>query len=371
MKQRVFTLLVLFIGFYMGFAQNYEGFENGNFLSNDWQFIGTENWFITYDNSYDGIYSARAGQIDDSEYSRLQVSMEVVVESEISFFWKVDSEANSDFMKFYIDNVEIESISGDLDWAFYSYNVTTGYHTFSWKYSKDDLTASGFDTGWIDNITFPQTVTYENDLAAKHIQGPSSVYQGSSNVYNVTIKNYGNAAQDNYIVKLFREGGILLDELVLNGLISSEEEIVQRLVWIVPADEPTANTHVYAEVVLTGDEDVSNNVTDTHLVNIYEIGLAQIYVGNENEETNWYPFKFHMDYSLAETIYFPIELGYPGIIHAIGYPKHFISNIVNTPIQIFIGEVGQSSLANGWISGTSLNPAFDGNIDIGSGFGTL
>ena len=349
MKNLVLTLLLL-LGFSVGFAQGFEGFENGNFLSNNWQFSGSEDWFITIDDAFAGVYSVRAGEIENNEYSNLYISMEVVTNSDISFYWKVDSQEYADFLKFYVDNVQIAGISGSADWALVAYNVSPGYHTFAWKYNKNLLTAAGVDTGWIDNITFPQTTTFSNDLAAKYIQGSPAVYQGSSNIYSIIIKNYGSSTQDNYVVKLFREGGILLDELFVDEPLVSEAEFIHRLVWIIPPDEPNAGTSLYAEVELTGDEDLSNNLTENCYVHIYEIGLAQIYVGSGNDETNWYPFKLHMNYSLAETIYFPVEIGYNGIIHAIGYPKHFISNVVNTPIRLFIDEVTQSSLASGWIS---------------------
>jgi len=48
------------------------------------------------------------------------------------------------------------------------------------------------------------------------------------------------------------------------------------LVWIVPPDEPYALTYVYAEVVLPGDEDPSNNITSNFDVLLLEIGLSLI-----------------------------------------------------------------------------------------------
>ncbi|MDO9578926.1 MAG: carboxypeptidase regulatory-like domain-containing protein [Candidatus Cloacimonadales bacterium] len=370
MKKLVFTFLLL-LGISMGFAQNFEGFENGNFLSHNWHFSGSEDWFITFDDSFEGVYSVKSGVIANSQYSNLYISMEVVANSDISFYWKVSSQQYADSLKFYVDDVEIIGISGSVDWTQLTYNVSPGYHTFAWKYEKNQLTASGLDAGWIDNITFPQTTTFTDDLAAKSIQGPSTVYQGSSNIYNVVIKNYGSSTQDNYIVRLFREGGELLDELAVNDPLVSEAEYTHQLVWIIPPNEPNASTFLYAEVELTGDEDLSNNISDNWNANIYEIGLAQIYVGSENEETNWYPFKMHMHYSLAETIYFPGEITYTGIIHAIGYPKHFISNVVNTPIRVFIDEVTQSSLLSNWISGSTMNEVYNGTVDIAPGYGTL
>jgi Carboxypeptidase regulatory-like domain/Secretion system C-terminal sorting domain len=370
MKKVTLFFLVL-LSFSLAFAQDFEGFENGNFLSYNWHFNGPSAWQANFAHPYEGVYSAKTGDIANNEFTDLYISIEVVSEGDISFYWKIDSELDNDYLKFYVDYVEIGGISGDVDWTLFEHTISTGYHTLLWKYYKNDLTTTGLDSGWIDNITFPQTTTFSNDLAAKSIQGPTTVYQESSNIYDIKIKNYGTSSQDNYTVRLFREGGILLDELNVNELLLSEKEYMHQLVWIVPPDEPTATTYVYAEVELAGDEDLSNNTTQDYNLNIYEIGLAQITVGSENESTNWYPFKFHMNYSLAETIYFPNEIFYSGIIHAIGYPKHFVSNIIDTPIQIHMGEVGQSSLASGWIGASALEEVFNGTVDIGSGYGTL
>ena len=42
-------------------AQNFEGFETGNFLSYNWQFSGAVNWNTTFDDPYEGILCAKSG----------------------------------------------------------------------------------------------------------------------------------------------------------------------------------------------------------------------------------------------------------------------------------------------------------------------
>ena len=365
--KRFYTIIFLLLFAVICFAQNFEGFETGNFISYNWQFLGQADWGITISNTYEGAFCAQSGQISDDGFSMIQVSMETITTGDISFYWSVDSEAESDLLKFYVDNVEISSISGNMNWQLFSESIDPGIHTFAWSYQKDSFGVAGMDRGWLDNITFPETTTFPNDLAALSVVGPSTLYQGHSGVYSVHVKNYGSNAQDSYTLRLYREGGIVLDELLVNETLPSEAAIIHYLVWIVPPDEPYDETYVYAEVILPGDEDPSNNITPDFDVIIFEIGLAQIRVGYDTDKTNWYPFKFHMRASLAETIYFSSEIQYIGNIHAIGYQNDFVSYITNAQIQIWMGGTNQSSLVGGWIGAGSLTSVYDGTFTFPMG----
>ncbi|MEC9158816.1 MAG: T9SS type A sorting domain-containing protein [Bacteroidota bacterium] len=68
---------------------------------------------------------------------------------------KVSSESGYDFLKFYIDNVEMGIWSGEDDWSLETYNVLPGNHQFKWEYEKDYSVSSGADAAWIDDVVFP------------------------------------------------------------------------------------------------------------------------------------------------------------------------------------------------------------------------
>nr|MBC8384765.1 T9SS type A sorting domain-containing protein [Candidatus Cloacimonadota bacterium] len=68
---------------------------------------------------------------------------------------KVSSEANYDYLRFYIDNQLIDEWSGEVGWSEENYNVSVGEHTFTWTYFKDQGVVGGDDCAWIDYITFP------------------------------------------------------------------------------------------------------------------------------------------------------------------------------------------------------------------------
>jgi hypothetical protein len=101
------------------------------------------------------VYSAKSGNIDDNQVSSLEVIMDVIGYDDISFFTRVSSETGADFLKFFIDNNLLGQWSGELPWAFSTYKVKPGIHTFKWSFVKDGQTTEGDDGGWIDYILFP------------------------------------------------------------------------------------------------------------------------------------------------------------------------------------------------------------------------
>ncbi len=131
-----------------------EDFETGNFNKFSWWCSGDDNWTITQQEDHSGAHSAKAGEIDDDESSILRVNVECV-SGNITFYRKVSSESDFDYLKFYIDGEEQGEWSGELDWAEVSFAVNAGKRTFEWTYSKDDSASRGDDTAWIDDITFP------------------------------------------------------------------------------------------------------------------------------------------------------------------------------------------------------------------------
>jgi len=104
---------------------------------------------------YEGTYAARSGDIDHSQQTELIIEYRVLEDDSISFYRKVSSENNYDWLEFYIDNQRVGRWSGERDWARVAYPVEAGERTFRWVYKKDYVISEGQDCGWIDKITFP------------------------------------------------------------------------------------------------------------------------------------------------------------------------------------------------------------------------
>lgn len=134
-----------------------EGFESGDFSALNWQQGGQAPWTMAAE-SNEGVWAARSGAISHGETSVLEVTLDLTgwqVDT-ISFAWRTSSEAEYDFLRFYIDDVEKFSRSGVM--SSYSYFVgggitfTPGVRTFKWVYSKDPADSAEQDCAWIDDI---------------------------------------------------------------------------------------------------------------------------------------------------------------------------------------------------------------------------
>ena len=134
-----------------------EDFETGNFEAFDWTFGGDADWTISEIEAFSGIFSAKSGTISDQNSTTLQIIFDVVNDDSISFYRKVSSEANYDYLKFFIDNNKMGEWAGEQGWNRYAYPVNIGTHTFTWSYEKDYSVANGSDCAWVDYIIFPST----------------------------------------------------------------------------------------------------------------------------------------------------------------------------------------------------------------------
>lgn len=70
----------------------------------------------------------------------------------LSFWWRVSSEKDWDYLKFYLDGVLVDKISGEVGWQEQKYNLNIGEHAIKFTYSKDYSGESGEDAGWIDEV---------------------------------------------------------------------------------------------------------------------------------------------------------------------------------------------------------------------------
>ena len=134
-----------------------ETFESGDFSFVEWEHAGDQHWFITDDEVHSGTYSARSGEIDDDEVSYLYIYADILVDGEISFWFKTSTETRKDLFAFFMDGQKKDWWSGENDWTFTSYSFEAGSHIFQWIYDKNHNGQAGSDCAWIDDITFPRT----------------------------------------------------------------------------------------------------------------------------------------------------------------------------------------------------------------------
>jgi len=136
-------------------GQQIEDFETGDFSAYGWQMSGSLPWIVNNVVVYEGMYSAKSGVISHNQISIMSVTLEDLLAGEMSFYFKVSSESGCDYLKFYIDGIQQDQWSGEVDWTKATYPVDTGTHTFRWSYLKNGSTSQGSDCSWVDYVVFP------------------------------------------------------------------------------------------------------------------------------------------------------------------------------------------------------------------------
>ena len=171
-----------------------EDAESGDYLNYAWQNDDVSPWTIDNSIVYQGISSFRSGIIPHSATSELKIDYSVTQSDTIRFFRKVSSEQGYDFLRFYIDGIEMQSWSGLVDWSEVKFPVATGDHQFSWIYEKDDIIASNEDACWIDYIEFPAGSTISTNLIPSHLSDfkrSFTIYPNPSNNGDFTLLGNG------------------------------------------------------------------------------------------------------------------------------------------------------------------------------------
>ncbi len=226
-----------------------EGFESGGFTSFPWQNTSTQPWTVVQGatNVYSGNYAAKSGTISHNQNTALELVLNVAAAGNVSFYRKVSSEANYDFLKFYIDGTEMGSWSGTQDWAQFSYPVSPGNRTFRWVYSKDGSVNGGSDCAWIDEIVFPVAgdgsvaMFYTPTTEIAMIDVPLNATVGE----DFAIRNLGNSALSGMI-------------LIPNGFVlsSSNQNLPSNYNYNIPAN----GTQIFTLSYTTGNQ--SLNISD-------------------------------------------------------------------------------------------------------------
>ena len=147
----------------------------------NWITDGNANWHGLTDVSHDGVAAAQTCCITDSGHTRVATS--VTGPGTLSFWWKVSSQTNSDYLTFSMNGAAQATISGEVDWQQQTYYLPSGTIALQWNYAKDGSGSDGLDRAWLDQVTYtsgpttPLIVTQPADQA---------VVAGSPATFNVT-----------------------------------------------------------------------------------------------------------------------------------------------------------------------------------------
>ncbi|HNW67481.1 MAG TPA: C25 family cysteine peptidase [Bacteroidales bacterium] len=265
--------------FYLSVGAAIETWEDGTFTANEWDNTSSYPWTIVSDNVYEGTHSAKSGNVGvNNSTSELQITFETVNGGDVSYARKVSSESSYDFFRFYIDNVQQEEISGEVDWQVVSFPVTAGTHTIKFTFYKDAYVATGSDCAWIDNITFPfngeiAPILEGLTIISAGLSAGSQSDEGASVTFDATLMNFGNDNVSN----------------IANTLTTTSPYIT-----LTDNTEALANLAGGATSTLSAAfaGTIANQVPDG---TIADFTLTSIYLLNGDTDTTTYPFSLTLN----------------------------------------------------------------------------
>jgi uncharacterized repeat protein (TIGR02543 family) len=113
---------------------------------------GDAGWFDQTQQTYDGIDAAQSGPITQNQQSWMETAVEGP--GRIGFWWRTESNYY-DVLKFSINGVVQDSLSGWWEWCYKDYPLNEGTNIIRWSFSNN----SGWNPlAWVDQLTFYDTV---------------------------------------------------------------------------------------------------------------------------------------------------------------------------------------------------------------------
>ena len=255
-------------------------FEEGVF-GDDFSMSGNQDWQIDANNAYEGDYSAASGDIGDNQTTSMILDVENRAEGTIDFYVKVSTENEYDFLKFYVDNVEQDSWSGEVAWEAIDIQISEGDHEFKWTFSKDGNTSGGSDKTWVDYIQLPPVLTTVVNAGPDQTIDPSAeavlnAYAANYDAVSWTSNGDGSFsnAEDTYSIYTPGANDIINGTVELSITATGTQTITDQLILTLEVETGLSQQTAYSGIVL------SPNPTDKYL-NISLAndggGLLQIY----------------------------------------------------------------------------------------------
>lgn len=130
-----------------------------------WSTPALSPWIGQSETAYDSLDAAQSGSLGHSRSNWIEAT--VLGPGNVTFWWKVSSQTNSDRLRFIVNGAERANLSGDTGWRWATFDVGLGNQTLRWAYTKDAAGSAGQDRGWVDLIRFgpsaPIITNHPND----------------------------------------------------------------------------------------------------------------------------------------------------------------------------------------------------------------
>jgi hypothetical protein len=133
-------------------GQYFQDFEVG-VMPPEFTLGGTTGFVVDNTMPINGGFSAHNGNISHSQTSSMSLTAIFAAAGTVTFWHRESTEGSFDYLRFFVDGVQIMQWSGTNAQQMFMTNVAAGMHTLEWRYSKDGSVNTGSDTVWVDDIT--------------------------------------------------------------------------------------------------------------------------------------------------------------------------------------------------------------------------
>ena len=106
-------------------------------------------WTVATNGIFTGGTAAKTPPIPD--YSGAPLDTAMIGPAQIEFDWWVESQPG-DYFRFFIDDSEVQAITGSSGKRRVRAAFNSGIHYLRWIYQKDAFGSAGADAGWLDNV---------------------------------------------------------------------------------------------------------------------------------------------------------------------------------------------------------------------------
>lgn len=255
-----------------------EDFEHENFKTFPWLNTYDNPWVISQESPYRNSLSASSGNSGlASSSSELAIILNLPERDTLRFWYKVSSEADYDYLRFYVGDSLKLTESGDVDWKLAKIIIYPGVHKLVWQYQKDGSVSEGYDRAWIDFIRFPSISFMNKDLGLSKIITPAEPTKNYGfEPISVEAVNLGRDTLETYSLSYQVNNGVIVSESFSKEIASGDTAILSftqfadldepgdytiKIFRTIP-DDYIGNDTIYLQVISTGIQDIISNSSD-------------------------------------------------------------------------------------------------------------
>lgn len=202
---------------------------------------------------------------------------------------------------------------------------------------------------------------FADDLAALSISGNLTPTAEVSYNYLVSVLNNGTETQTSYSVSIM--SGTTELASVAGPALAPQSTIEVSIPWTPTTPGPMEIT---GKVILAGDEDASNDVSESLSIIVQPAGITAVTIGDGSQLARK-PIDVSYRNSMFQTIFPASEINYNGTLTGVTFYSNFVDTCPNIHTKIWLGTTTQTSLSSGWIPAYQMVQVFDGNITFPEG----